>query len=890
MPTSPPAFVPRLAAAPVLVLALALNLPLPVWAQNGPAPQASAAATAPSGPAAPAAPKPFQDVIKDARERKGLFTVYQKGEKVWLEIAPEQWNAPFYFSFSYTRGIGEKGIYGGRMGRGMIAHFRKSGQQVQLIAENHRFRAQNGTGTAHAVAEGFSPSLIAAAPAASQAHPERKSVLVDASALLLADIPASATQLETSFRIPYVFDAKNSAITRTYGATDTTQFEVDAHYSVAKLPAPPATPPASPSALPTAPQNLPDARSMFLGYHYSFARLPEQPMAPRLADERLGHFTTTFWDWSNDTSPSARVHYVNRWRLEKKDARAALSEPKQAIVFWLDRNIPEKYRQAVIDGVLEWNKAFERIGYKDALRAELQPANAEFHTASSRHASIRWYLGTDLGPAVGPSHTDPRTGEILDADIRMTDVFTRGSRRFVVEEAPRGHAAEACEFAAHAAEEAEFALDLLEARGDIAPDSPEADRFVSDYVKEVIMHEVGHTLGLRHNFRSSTIYSMAELADPSFVKANGLAGSIMDYSPFNIPLQGEKPSAYAMTTLGPYDYWAVEYAYRPLAPAEEKVELARIAGRSTEPWLAYGTDEDSFSGGAPQGMDPTVNVFDLGNDPLAYYQRRLQISRELWARIQEREISPGEPYEILRRNLESGFRALSRAVLPATKFIGGVVAVRDRAGSGRVPYTPVPAQRQREALKLISEGVLAVESFRFTPEFMSRLTFNRLDFSDTLFRSGRYERVDPEYSLAHQVLSLQRTVLDQLLSDAVAARLLESELKLGGGERAFRLSDLYVAVQAAVWSELDGAKEVSPLRRNLQREHLRRIATHLTKPVAAAPADVRPLQREQARRLAAKIKGVLARGKLSTETRAHLAESMETLEQALKAPLQRASA
>ena len=870
----------------ILVLVLA-SVALPVLAQNGPAPSAAPVAPA-AGPASAAAPKPFKDVVKDAKEQPGFFKLYQKDDKVWLEIAPEQFAQPFYFSYSNTRGIGEKGIYGGRMGRGHVAHFQKIGNQVQLIAQNHRFRATPGSGAAKAVAEGFSESLLGSATVASLPHPDRKSVLVEANSLFFTDLPGSATQLEASFRIPYAFDAKNSSFERVSATPEITSFEVMAHYAVSKLPAPPATPPASSAALPTPPQNLPDARSMFLGVFYSLMRLPEQAMPARLADERLGHFTSTFYDWSDDLKPNARVHYVNRWRLEKKDPAAALSEPKQPIVFWLDRNIPEKYREAVKAGVLEWNKAFERIGFKDALRAQMQPENANFHTASAKHASIRWYLGTDLGPAVGPSNMDPRTGEILDADIRMTDVFTRGSRRFVVEEAPRAFAAEACHFAEHAADEAEFALDLLEARGEITPDSPEANRFVNDYVKEVIMHEVGHTLGLRHNFRASTIYTAEQLRDPEFVRKNGSAGSVMDYTPFNIPVQGEKPSEYIQTTLGPYDYWVVEYAYKPLRPEEEKSELARIAARSTEPWLAYGTDEDNMIGGAPQGMDPTVNVFDLGADPLAFYQRRLQISRELWARLQSRDVPAGESYEILRRNLEAGFRALSRAVGPASKYIGGVIALRDRAGTGRVPYTPVPIERQREALKLISEGVLAVESFRFTPEFMSRLTFNRLDYTDTLFRSERV--VNPEYSLTDQVLSLQRSVLDQLMSEAIAARLAESEMKTGAGAKAFRLAELLAAVQAAVWSELGSGREISPLRRNLQREYTKRLAGSLIKPTATAPADLRPLQRDAAKQLAARLKAALGKTKLPVETRAHLAETLETLEEALKAPLQRASA
>ena len=877
---------------PVITACAAVQAIIPAAvASQTPTPAAApgAAVIPPPPPPVPATPlKKFADVIKDAKATPGYFTLYQHEEKIWIEITPEQLEREFFFALSYTHGVGERGIYGGRMGGSHIVYFHKISNQMQLLARNYEFRAQPNLPVARAVREGFSDSLLASAIVVSQPHPERKSVLVEVNSLLLTDLPGAATQLEAAFRLPYAMDVRNSSFTRVTSQEQQTTFQVSAHYVIAKLPPPPLVPSSAPTVPP--PLNLPDPRSLFLGIHYSFSPLPA-PMTPRLADERVGHFTTSFLDYSDDLNPETRVHYVRRWRLEKQDPSAELSEPKQPIVFWLDRNIPAKYQQAVIDGILEWNKAFEKIGFKDAVRAELQPADADFDTADTKHASIRWYLGSDVGSAVGPSQADPRTGEILDADIRMSDVFGRSSRRVIVEEVPRpqafgADAAEFCSYGSQMIEEMDFALDILEARGDLSPDSPEAAKFVQDYVKEVIIHEVGHTLGLRHNFRSSTIYSDEQLRDKEFTGKNGLTGSIMDYTPFNLATKAERQGQYAMTTIGPYDYWAIEYAYKPMAPEKEKEELAKIAGRNTEPLLAYGTDEDTFLGGAPQGMDPEVNQFDLGRDPLAFYKKRLQLSRELWDRLQTKQLQSGESYQVLRRNLESGFRNLGRALVPATKYIGGVVQVRDRAGTNREPYTPVPPARQREALTLLADGMFSADSFRFKPEFMSRLTYNRLDYFDNLVRGN--VNTNPDFSLSAQLLAMQRTVLNQVMSDAVAARLLDSELRVADGKQAFHLSELYDTLTNAIWSELRTGKDIGPLRRNLQREHLARVAGVIVRPSASTPADVRSLQRENARDLLARIKSAQSKPGFSKEARAHLAESANSLEEALKAPLQRA--
>jgi hypothetical protein len=874
--------------AACLAMAFAAGASLSVFAQapepNGAAGAAPGAEAPPGAAPQPGRPRPYKDLLKDARTLAGFFALHQKDDKVWIEIRPEQFGQPFFFAYNIPRSIGERGLYGSQMGRSHIAFFRRIGDRVQLVARNDEFFAAQGTPQARFVAQSFSDSLIASAALASLPNPETKAVLVEANALLFADIPGYLTRLEIAFRIPFALDARNTAFTQVSNNERLTGLQVRAHFAVPKLPAPPLNPAPTPVPTPPPPRTTPDPRSLFVSFYYSFAQLPIQPLAPRLADQRLGHFTTSRVDYSDDTAIKPRVHYVDRWRLEKKDPSATLSEPKQPIVFWIDRNVPEKYRKSVAAGVLEWNRAFERIGFKDALVVKQQSEKDGFSTMDAGHASIRWFSGADVGFAIGPSRVDPRSGEILDADIGMSDVFARGARRLLVEDVGQAAALAdplrahgeppACSYAAEAAGEMHFAADLLEARG-LEMDGPEAEAIAQAYVKDVIMHEVGHTLGLRHNFRASMAYTNNQISDPEFTRKNGVTASVMDYTPFNLALAGEKQGEYLQSTIGPYDYWAIEYAYAPLDPAREKADLAKIAARSTEPWLAYGTDEDAGYG-TLLGIDPDVNRFDLGPDPIDFYKRRVKLSRELWNRIESLQLAPGESYERLTRSLVSGFAAIVRIAPLTAKYVGGVSHRRDMAGTGRPLYEPTPVARQREALALITRDFFKADSFRFKPEFLSRIGIDH-------FERPR----NPIVSIAEAVLNVQKAILDHLMSDAVAARLLDSQDKVADGNSVLRLSALHETLQSAIWSEAKTGAETTALRRNLQREHLRRITTVLLKPPAGMPADAVSLSRDNARQLTKTLREALAKRALSKETRAHYAESLNALEESLKAPLQR---
>jgi hypothetical protein len=356
----------------------------------------------------------------------------------------------------------------------------------------------------------------------------------------------------------------------------------------------------------------------------------------------------------------------------------------------------------------------------------------------------------------------------------------------------------------------------------------------------------------------------------------------MDYNALNIPLENEPATVYSQVTLGEYDYWAIEYAYRPLDPETEKEELAKIAARSANnPALAYATDEDA-GGFFGTGIDPTVNQFDLGSDPLAYYQRRVVLARELLARTQKFEPKPGDNLSVYRRNLQRAINAIGFVAPLIGKYVGGVYTSREVVGAGDGPLlVPVPAARQREALDLLAKEVFSVDSFRFDPKFMSRLGIDHLE----RITPGGQVVVNTDFSLATAVLDIQKKVLDQLMSDGVAVRLADAETKVADKRGLISFADVQTQLADAIWSELRTGRDIDSLRRNLQREHVRRLATALVRPASAAAADVRAVQRAVAIRLEADLRRQAGNGRLNAATRAHIAEAQAVLAEALKAPL-----
>ncbi|MBG6082289.1 hypothetical protein IWX58_003976 [Rubrivivax gelatinosus] len=879
MPALPRLLRPLLPLAAAALLAACATRPAaPAAAADKPAEAVPAARVAPPGPSLPA----FAAVVKDARRIDGPLPLWQREDKVWIELAPAAWGRPFLLSPKFVSGIAEAGVLGGLMahpvsgaGGPQLVEFVRQYQQVRLQARNVYPATAPGSPEARAAAASFASSLLASAPVVSQPQPQSGAVLVEANALFLGDMLGVGMSLQRAFRQPYLLDPRNTTIAAVRNSADATVIETTNHFYAATLA------PAAPGG-PSLPRYVPDARSLLVGLHYSLAPLPAEPMHARRADPRIGSFTTQSFDVAGELGSSPRQRWINRWRLEKRDPAAPLSEPVKPITFWIDRNVPLAWRDTVRDGILEWNKAFERIGFRDAIVVRQQADDADFDTLDAGRASVRWMTSPEPGfAAIGPSQVDPRSGEILDADIGVEALVTRLKRveRTQVLAGTAGASAAAdgpaaCSFADEAAAQLAYGLDVLAARDDLPADDPRTRRYVQDYLRNTVMHEVGHALGLRHNFRASRVYTEAQLADPEFTRDHGTTGSVMEYNAINLPRPGAPLGTPFQTTLGPYDYWAIEYAYKPIAAEHEAAELQKIAARSRDPQLAFATDEDNAL-----GLDPEVAVFDLGADPVAFAAKRLEIARDLFRRQETRTLAPDEDYSVLRRSIAFALNDVGRATQLLLRQIGGVRTLRDYPGSGRDPLQPLPAQTQRQALDLLMRDVLGADGLALSPALQRRLAPDYLERGE----SG----TPTDFALPQRLLELQRSVLATLSGDALAGRVLDAAAKVDHPEDAFGLAELYGRLTREVWSELGAGAAIPPARRELQRDHANRLAAALLQPLARA--DARALLRSQAQTLLVRLDHAKAHpARRDAETRAHLEDSAQTIRLALKARLERA--
>lgn len=869
---------------------------------SGPKVAPSATAASASSALAPASTgtpgsAPFHSVIQGAQRQNGLLPLWRKEDKVWLELSPQSLNKPLFFSPKLASGIGEGGLFGGLMqsrwaqvGRPQWVTFRQVHKQVQLLAVNAAYTAQAGTPQARAVEAAFSPSLLGSVPVASAPHPESGAVLIEVTPLLLSDLLGLGMQLQRTYRQGYALDVRNSSVLSARATPEQLVFEVNQHFASANLATPtPGAPSAHPGTAtsPSTPQAVPDPRSLFLTTHYTLSALPAQPMRPRPADARVGYFTTTVTDFTDDLARTPRRHFINRWRLSKKDPSAPLSEPVQPIVFWLDASIPEDYRATITEGVLAWNRAFEAIGYRNAIEVRTPSPGQPIDTLATGQASIRWM--TNAQPrfgAIGPSHVDPRTGEILGADIALESLSSRSIRtvrsQILMPTAPHadhqaGDPDAHCQHGDLAAEQLALGLDVLEAQGVIDPDSPQVRDFVLAYLKDTTMHEVGHTLGLRHNFRASRWRTAQELTHPLLTAEQGISASVMEYSPINLPAPGQSAGAPFQTTLGPYDFWAIAYGYGDLPddPTQATAALKLLAQRSADPAqadvLAYGTDEDNLL-----GLDPQALTFDLGRDPVVFARTRIAIVRDLLARQVTRTLSPDDDATVLRRSVSYGLRDLGRTSQTLLRQVGGIITRRDAPGSGRDLLEPLPATAQREALQMLLSGFLSSEAVALPPALQRRLAPDYLE---------RDAANSIDFSAADQLLSLQRTVLNHLMADALADRLLDNADKVRDREaRPLSVAELHQGLRHAVWSTASGpTTDRASWQRNLQREHVTRLAASVLR--STGRADARAIVRLEAETL---LRQLQASASGDRTEQAHRRACIEILQNALQARLMRA--
>ena len=364
--------------------------------------------------------KTFQEVVKNTEKIEGLFTFYQNSDenKAIIEIEPDQFNTEYIYSQKLDRATGERGLYGTTMAVDYyIVRWRKLGSRVRLVRKNVRFRATEGSPSARAITNSFSDSVIGSGKILSLPNPEGGGVLVDLNEILFTQGFSEVTeQLKKSYETGYKFEKEDSKIVLLKSFPRNSELGLLTQFRAQELKKPSIT--------------LPNTKSLDLYLRISLATLPEGPYMPRLGDDRIGHFYDMHMDFSSDKTETPYVRYVRRWKLEKKDPDVSLSEPKEPIVFWLENSIPLEYREWIRNGALMWNPAFERIGFKDAIVVKQQPDDADWDPADIRYNTIRWFVSYDAAFAIGPSHSNPYTGQQLSADISLAESAVRlGARR-----------------------------------------------------------------------------------------------------------------------------------------------------------------------------------------------------------------------------------------------------------------------------------------------------------------------------------------------------------------------------------------------------------------------------------------------------------------------------
>ncbi len=741
---------------------------------------------------------------------------------------------------------------------------------------------------------------------------------------------------------------------------------------------------------------VPAANGQLQTIHYSISEIPENTgYKPRKADERVGYFTTHYSDYGQYKDKEVKVRYINRWHLEKADASLQLSPPKNPIVFYIEHTTPVRYRRWVREGILFWNQAFEKVGISNAIEVYYQDKRSGAHMEKDpedvRYNFIRW-LNNNIGTAIGPSRVHPKTGQILDADIILTDGWIRhfwkqfhevmpqlamegmspettawltrhptwdprvrlapsGERQHVAHQLAAlaqtpygGHPLSqtetgligTAEYDGLAGRDCQIngmcrlaegkALDVAffrmqavlaenlaaEVDKDEEKDDPKDDKedkkdeqkpkeekkddkkppkkdesmidgipesFIGPMLAELVCHEVGHTLGLRHNFKGSAVYSMSEMNSEEFKGKKPLAGSVMDYLPVNMNYQdGEVQGDYTMIGVGPYDIWAIEYGYTM------SNDLKPILDRVAEPELVYATDEDTY------GPDPLARRYDFSSDPLDYADNQVRVAKYNRKRLIDKLVKDGESWSYVRKGYEMTLGMQMRAVSMMANWLGGAHVYRDKKGDkdGRLPIEVVGAERQRKALAFVIENTFQDEAYDLSEDLLRRMTV------DKWFDDRGSVLTDATWPIHDTIMGIQASALTMVMNPTTLRRIYDNEFLVPADQDAVTLPELLDTLTASVWSELQNVGDeaytarnpmISSLRRNLQREYLERLidlsgssfwGVEAYKPISNLVCGQLRLLKDT------RIKPVLSK-RLDPYTRAHLEDAVMKIEKALEA-------
>ena len=576
-----------------------------------------------------------------------------------------------------------------------------------------------------------------------------------------------------------------------------------------------------------------DARFSTIQVQHNILEMPDNDYVPRYEDPRVGHFVTQVDDQLSHSETPYR-DMIHRWHLVKKNPEAELSEPVEPITFWMENTTPIKYRGIIKSAIERWNIAFETAGFKNAVVVKQQPDDADWEAGDVRYNVMRWTAAPYMGSAWGPSFVNPRTGQILAADIMMDFVFLRGSTRELelfghdgksiadlikedidLSKSVNNHQHKFCSVQHAAARKMLFGKTVTNV---LDYDDEEIQRLTEEVLIEVAMHEVGHTLGLAHNYIASHLWDSKQVHDRSLTEIHGMTSSVMDYNPLNLAPNKEDQGNYQSVVPGEYDKWAIEYAYSTALddPEAEEARLDKILSRSVEDQLRFGNDADAMFGSS-SGIDPRINAWELTNDVLSYGEDRIGLCKKTMGMLMERLTQDGKSYE----KLYAGFRILQsqqfQVLRAVTRYIGGVQIDRNFKGqkeNGK-PFTPIPYGKQKQALDMVINHGFSPTAFAASNDVFSHLQYQR--------RGWEFWGNTEDPKILERIGSYQRILLSHLLHPTVMKRM-NNSLHYGN---TYTVAQLLQDLTQGIFDQ-DIKAYVNPARQNLQLEYVNALLSALS--------------------------------------------------------------
>ena len=766
------------------------------------------------------AEKTIADLTKSSKEIPGLFSIYQDtiSGNIKMVVKESQLNKDFIYFSQIADGVTEAGSFRGNYQGSTIFNIKRYFNKIEIVAPNTNFYFDPESPLSKSKNANTSDALIASNKIL--AHDKKTGLyLIDANNLFLSEaltrvkFPKGPGANPTAFSLGG-FDKNKSKIEVIKNYPENTNIKTEYVYK-------------NPSVLNGGSSAIQDGRNVSIKIFHSFLKMPEEGYNYRLDSPKVGYFATQINDMTSIETTNYR-DLVHRWRLIKKNPGQTVSEPLTPITWWIENSTPLEWRDIIKEGVLAWNEAFEKAGFKNALVVKIQPDDADWDAGDIRYNVLRWTSSPNppFG-GYGPSMTNPRTGEIIGADIMLEYVhftnrvfydklFNSADSNMALDSQEELNLKIAetpelfCSLGHIMHENVLFGKTLTQVSG--ASDSA-LKQIIEEGMKSLIMHEIGHTLGLNHNMKASVIYTPSQLADAEFIKGKALTGSVMDYAGINLTLDKEKQGQYFDMAIGPYDIWAIQFGYTPFKNDQELTDLLL---RSTEPKLIFGNDADDMRSSS-RGIDPRVMTGDLSGDQIAYSIDRFKIVNNALKKIKTKMTKEGENYEDLRRAFYTLSSAAAGAGVVLSRFIGGVYVDRSTVGQkgSTKPYTPVGLSDQKRAMNAIKNYVFAPNAFTSPNDIYGYLARQR---------RGQDFRGGPEDPKIHAlVLGYQTRVLSHLMHPNTLQRIMDSSLYGNQYELSAFMSDLDDAI-----FKVDIKGSVNTFRQNLQAVYVKRLIDMVT--------------------------------------------------------------